>query len=315
MEKDDALMAVKQTWTKRPSLHTARSHPATAVYQEKIYFFGGGGAAFKSLNTVEIFDPKTNQFSFGADMPTHRSGAAAVTVNGKIYVMGGGFKKPDGKFQFYNLCEIYDPGENSWEKGPDLLQPHDYPAFALLHEEIYILGGHHPKATEGGPQTDPGFAFCEKLNLKKGLWEEIASLNVPRFALAAGLFQEKIIAFGGVAFSQNSFSEYDVIETYNPKDNQWTTDSHFALPWRAAAHGGMTFNGSIYIFGGYGTEGIHAHAAVYQPQEKDWDILPPLDEPRAAFTPVVIQNEVFLAGGWAKDGRTPLDSVSSLKLN
>lgn len=304
----------KKTWIKRPSLHTARSHPATAVYQDKIYLFGGGGPAFRSLNTTEIFDPKTNQWSFGKEMPTLRSGAAAVTVNEKIYVMGGGFKKPDGKFQFYDLVEIYDPKNDLWEKGPSLLQPHDYPAFALLNEEIYIIGGHHPKATEGGPQTDPGFAFSEKLNFNRGKWEEIASLNYPRFALSAGVLDQKIVAFGGVACSAKGFSEYDVIEIYDPEKNKWFTEKNFALPWPAAAQGGMTFKNGIYLFGGYSTEGIHTRSAFFHPQERDWNILPSLDEPRAAVTPVVIRNEVFLAGGWARDGRTPLQTVTSLQL-
>ncbi|MFI5303859.1 MAG: Kelch repeat-containing protein [Nitrospiria bacterium] len=304
----------KENWIVRPPLHTARSHPATAVYRDKIYLFGGGGPGFKSLNSVEVFDLKTNQWSFRTEMPTLRSGAMAATVNEKIYVMGGGFKKPDGRFQFYNICEIYNPDLDSWEKGPDLLQPHDYPGCAILNSEIYILGGHHPNATEGGPQSDPGFHFCEKLNLKTERWEEIAPLNYPRFALSGGALGNKIVAFGGVAFSSKGFSEYDVIESYDPVNNQWTTEKSFALPWPAAAQGGITFNESIYLFGGYNPEGIHPHAAYYPSGSKEWELLPPMNEPRAAFTPVVINNEVFLAGGWAKDGRSVLNSVSSLKL-
>jgi len=97
---------IKNKWLTRPSLHTARSHPATAAWRDKIFLFGGGGPGFKSLNTVEVYDLKTNQWSFRSEMPTLRSGAMAATVNDKIYVMGGGFKKPDGRFQFYNICEI-----------------------------------------------------------------------------------------------------------------------------------------------------------------------------------------------------------------
>lgn len=301
-------------WTKRPSLHTARSHPATAVYKERIYLFGGGGPGFKSLNSVEIFDPKENGWRSGADMPTLRSGAAAVTSGERIFVMGGGFKKQDGKFMFYNVTEIYYPETDSWERGPDMLQPHDYPAFAPLENEIYIIGGHHPKGTEGGPSTDPGFSFCEKLNLTRLQWEEVAPLNFPRFALSAGALNGKIVAFGGVASTPAGFREFDEIETYHPEKNQWTYDKAFSLPWHAAAHGGMTHQGRIYIFGGYGKEGIHTKGAFFNPEDKKWHSLPNLLEPQAAMTPVVIQNEIFLAGGWAKDGRTPVDSVSSLKL-
>lgn len=54
----------------------------------KLYLFGGGGPEFKSLQTVEIYDPKTDRWTFGPEMPTLRSGVVAVKLNDQAYVMG-----------------------------------------------------------------------------------------------------------------------------------------------------------------------------------------------------------------------------------
>ncbi|MDD5434842.1 MAG: hypothetical protein PH343_05370, partial [Nitrospira sp.] len=208
-------------WKIKKPLQTPRSHPATISYKGKIYVFGGGGPNFLSLDTVEIYDPHSDTWSWGAPMPTHRSGAVAELVNGKVYVIGGGYKKPDGKFRFLPTVEIYDPEHDRWEKGPDMLMPHDYPGIAVSGNNIYIMGGHHPDATEGGPSKDPGFTFCEVLDVNTGVWKEIAPLPVPRFALKGVVLEGNVIVTGGVAFANKSLTEYDLIDIYDPDNNIW----------------------------------------------------------------------------------------------
>ena len=327
-------------WTAKRALHTARSHPAAVSYKGRIYVFGGGGPNFLSLDTVEVYNPRNDQWSWGAPMPTHRSGAVAEVVNDRIYVLGGGYKKPDGKFRFLTTVEIYDPGKDRWEEGPDMLQPHDYPGVAVSGRHIYIMGGHHPDATEGGPSKDPGFTFCEVLDVSKGVWAEIAPLPVPRFALKGavlnmnnpsifnnpplspfskgglrgigaevGVSAEKVLATGGVAFTGQGLTEYDRIDIYDPDRDAWTQEEGLSLPWPAAAHGVCIHQGGLYIFGGYSTEGIHTRAACYDPGTKAWRMLSPIDKPRAAMGVVSIEETIYLVGGWEVDGRTVMDTV------
>jgi len=296
-------------WTAKTSLHTARSHPATVSYKGRIYVFGGGGPSFLSLDTVEVYDPRNDQWLWGAPMPTHRSGAVAGVVNGRVCVIGGGYKKPDGKFKFLTTVEIYDPAKDRWEKGPDMLMPHDYPGVAVSGKHIYIMGGHHPDATEGGPSKDPGFTFCEVLDVSKGVWAEIAPLPVPRFALKGAVLDGRIIATGGVAFTGQGLTEYDRIDIYDPDRDAWTQEEGLSLPWPAAAHGICIHQGGLYLFGGYSTEGIHTRAACYDPGTKAWKTLSPIDKPRAAMGVVSIEETIYLVGGWEVDGRTVMDTV------
>jgi N-acetylneuraminic acid mutarotase len=302
-----------RTWQIKSPLAIARSHPATAVYQSKIYVFGGGGSAFKSLNTVEVYDPIRDKWYAGKEMPTLRSGAMAITLGDRIYVIGGGFKKPDGKFRFLPTTEIYNPQTDAWEQGPDMLKPHDYPAAALLDGSIYIMGGHHPDATEGGPQTDPGFSFCERFRSEDSHWEEIAPLPTPRFALSAVVRGGRIYTLGGVAFTPQGFREYNCVEVYDPVCKVWSSQTNITLPWSAAAHAACIFNNRLYLFGGFsGKGGIGNQAAVYDFSSGTWSIVPPLLYPQAAMGVAIVDDTIYLIGGWSAD-RSVMNSVVAYK--
>jgi len=300
---------VAEGWGRRRAMDQARSHCPVATYEGKVYVFGGGAESFRSLNAVGIYDPDSDTWSSGCDMPTLRSGAVAVTCEDRVYIMGGGFKQADGTFRFLRAVEIYHPKTDSWEAGPDLIMPHDYPATAFLDGYIYVLGGHHPDATLGGPKTDPGFDFCERLNLATGEWEEIAPLPTARFALSAVTLDGKVLALGGVAFTPQGFNNFDHIEAFDPVKCEWYTDSSITLPWPAAGHGSCMLNGLLYLFGGYSGDAICARASVYDPAGGSWRELPSMPAPRAAMGVATLDSSICLFGGWADDGRTPLDTV------
>lgn len=295
-------------WRVLPELDQPRSHTPTVVIDGKVYIFGGGGPQFASLDSTSVYDPTANQWHNLRPMPTRRSGTYGCVIGGKAYVIGGGFKQPNGEFKFLPTVEIYDPATDQWEKGADMIAPHDYPGGAVLGEYIYIFGGHHPDATKGGPKTDPGFDFCERLNLKTGRWEEIARLPTPRFALSAVTIDTKILAMGGVAFRPEGFNNFTTIEEYDPTLDRWHVRSDFALPWPAAGQSNCVLRGDLYTFGGYSGDGIHARAARYDASAGRWLQLPDIPAPRAAAGIATHQSKVYLVGGWADDGRSPQTS-------
>ncbi len=285
-------------WKTFSALGEARSHPAVSVYQDKIYSFGGGGDAFKSLNLSEVYDPNLDQWSALSPMPTQRSGASAVTFGDAIYVMGGGFKKPDGRFKFLTTVEAYYPKEDRWETQPSLLQPHDYPACAVLDNKIYIIGGHHPDATEGGPQTDPAFSFTERWDVSSKPWESVDDMPTPRFAASAITIDDQLWVLGGVAATPEGFHEYDLIEVYDPKTSRWAQSS-LALPSSSAGQGAVVFKNRLYIFGGFREGiGICKLGNVLDLKNKTWSVLPPMPLDRAAMGLAVVGSTIYLIGGW-----------------
>jgi N-acetylneuraminic acid mutarotase len=284
-----------------------------AEYQGKIYVFGGGGTDFKSLNSTEIYDPETDAWHQGADMPTNRSGAVAAVLHDQIYVMGGGVRHPDGKFDFFKTVEIYHPETDTWSEGPDMRMPHDYPSAAVMNGCIYVLGGHHPEATKGGPMTDPGFSFCEVLAPGTRIWQEIAPMPTPRFAFASVVLNNRILALGGAGLRKDGFKNFDVVESYDPVTNQWS-EAGFKLPWPAAGAGVCVNNNRLYISGGNNGEKIEERFACYRPDLHQWTGLDPLKEGRIVMGTVTIGEMIYLIGGRGADGKTPLASMDAYRI-
>jgi N-acetylneuraminic acid mutarotase len=289
----------------------ARSHCAAAALGPHVYTFGGGGPGFQALNTVECYDPAKEAWSSRAPMPTARSGIVAVAFQDRIYVMGGGFKRPDGTFQFLTAVEIYDPQTDSWTKGPDLLRRHDAPAATVLGGRIYLMGGHSPDAREG-PLTDPAFAFSEVFDVVNGRWMELSPMPTPRFSLAAIAWEGRVLAMGGGAFKDGAFHNYDVIETYNPARGEWQPAEEGHLPWRAAGVASVVMGGAIYVFGGNDGEAIQPTAARYD-RTRGWKVLDQMPEPRAAATAVALNATIYLIGGRAADGKTPTNTLMAFR--
>ncbi|MHB8482894.1 MAG: Kelch repeat-containing protein [Nitrospiria bacterium] len=289
-------------------METERSHCGASSANGQLFVFGGGGLNFKSLQTVEVYDPQEDRWTFSTPMPTLRSGLVSVVLNHQIYVMGGGFKNPDGTFNFMTVVELFDPVRHSWEKGPSLKTKHDAPSATFYHDTIYLFGGHHPEAA-GGPLTDPAFAFSEKLDLRLQEWKEIAPLPTPRFSLGTVSIGNKIWAMGGGAFRDNRFQNFDLIEIFDPEKGTWEQNLPVRLPWPSAGIGACALNNRIYVFGGNDGTRISSRAAVYDLAGKKWEELEPMPEPRAAPSVTVLNGMIYLVGGRDASGKIPTNTL------
>ena len=138
-------------------MHAARSHFALASYNGKIYVFGGGGIG-SPASTAQRYTTQKNAWLNGKDMPTVRSGTLPLSERQNIR-HGWRLKTSGWEVSVFRTVEIYDPENDTWTNGPDMLMPHDYPTSVVYNGSIYVIGGHHPDAVNGGPMTDPGFPF------------------------------------------------------------------------------------------------------------------------------------------------------------
>ncbi|HEY5096267.1 MAG TPA: kelch repeat-containing protein [Candidatus Eremiobacteraceae bacterium] len=65
----------------------ARDFFDSGVINGRLYAVGGDSKGY--LNSVEAYDPETNNWIAKASMPTARDGLAAGVVNGTLYAVGG----------------------------------------------------------------------------------------------------------------------------------------------------------------------------------------------------------------------------------
>jgi len=131
------------TWTKKANMPTKRAALSTSVVSGKIYAIGGcipWRDAWKELSTVEVYDPATDTWTKGADMPTRRCWHAASAVNGKIYAIGG-MIVTGVKWPMVSDVEVYYPAVDRWTKKRSMPTRRGSHAASAVNRKIYVIGG------------------------------------------------------------------------------------------------------------------------------------------------------------------------------
>jgi N-acetylneuraminic acid mutarotase len=114
---------------------------ASAVLNDKIYIIGG--VSPNEENILQIYDCKTNNWSYGASLPITLSGVVAVAITGyhapeRIYVFGGYFT---GSNQPSNYNWVYDPANDSWTSGKVMPTNRRDLGVANVDDQLYAIGG------------------------------------------------------------------------------------------------------------------------------------------------------------------------------
>ena len=134
------LDTVTGTWTQGLSLPQAIQIPASAVFGNNIYAFGKSGGYFKYDIVMDSWT------SFTGPLSGHGYASEAVTVEDKIYLIGG---SSGSIYVAYKNTEIYDPVSDTWTIGPDLYAGrYQFGAVYLdQNKKLYAVGGRDEHAS------------------------------------------------------------------------------------------------------------------------------------------------------------------------
>ncbi len=148
-----------------------------------------------ATDTVECYDPKTNQWTYRTSMSSKRLEHAAVLgPDGNIYVFGGAKSPSDALAHDYlDTTEVYDPDTDTWSQRKSMPAGKAFHAAVLGSDNrIYILGG----SEEGESSRPLGDVYI--YDPAKDSWSRGPSMNIPRSTLAAVATPDgKIYAIGG----------------------------------------------------------------------------------------------------------------------
>jgi hypothetical protein len=103
-------------WTPKSDMTFVKADPSAAVYNNKLYVFGGYDRDVSCvklfLNETLEYDPTTDTWTQLTNMPTARWGHIAVEFNGLIHVFAG-----EASTGLTGVHEIYDPSTDTWSTG------------------------------------------------------------------------------------------------------------------------------------------------------------------------------------------------------
>src|SRR5438445_7891106 len=117
----------------------ARADATASVLQDGRVLIAGGQSSGSAVNTLEIFDPNSGNFSNAGTMSSPRQDhAAAVLSDGRVLIAGG---SSDGT-NALNTTDIYDPQAGSVSAGPVMSTPRArHTATTLLDGTVVVIGG------------------------------------------------------------------------------------------------------------------------------------------------------------------------------
>ncbi len=98
-----------------PDIPTGRFDHAVIYDGDYVYAIGGRIASGESVRTVEAYDMDARVWYNLPPMLDMRSGHTACLIDGKIYVIGGGYYPPnESDFTVVATAEVYNPDTGTW---------------------------------------------------------------------------------------------------------------------------------------------------------------------------------------------------------
>jgi hypothetical protein len=247
-----------------------------------ITLFGDNNAhaGFTYLNTSTNFTG--SYWNAVASMTTARAYCGVVTVNDKVYVIGG----YDGS-SYLGTCEEYDPSTNTWATKTSMPTPRAGLALATDLGVIYAIGG----------EDGTGFlGTCEMYDPSTDTWTSLTPMPTARRGLGAtySFFTNKVYAIGGTNGTTLATNE-----EYDPATNTWAAKA--AMP-TARYNLGIFFLSSAWgdINAMMGTLGSGFQTGVVEFYNSATNIWAPntiTGTPREAHAVAAVPQGLYVIGG------------------
>ena len=191
---------LRDAWTRRAAMPTARGALAVAVLGDRIHALGG--AAGDPLGAHEVYDPVAGRWTAANAMPTARDHLAAVAFQGRVWALGG--RRAFLGAQYPNV-EIYDPATDSWRTGTPLPAGRGGIAAVALADRVLVFGGEAPLRI---------FNATEMYEVAGNRWIAKAPMPTPRHGIGAAVVGGRVIVPGGG--TEPGFAATTVTEAYTP---------------------------------------------------------------------------------------------------
>ncbi|MBI4854283.1 MAG: hypothetical protein HY819_20990 [Acidobacteria bacterium] len=241
--------------------------------------------SLKALSSIEYYDPKANKLVSVTSLPIALYDLAAVTLNNKIYLIGG----YNSKAIALNRVYAFNPENNKMTKLAPLPAPRAGLRATVVDGKIYVFGGKTKLPNKEALVYNP----------ENNKWKKLAPMSTPREQVALNVVDGKILVAGGKGLknlSLTTFEEYDIAA------NKWKQLTPLLNPRVNAT--ALALNNKLYLVGGYKVNGIKqepiTNIEVYDPLTKIWKTLPSLVLPENIVGASISEKELHMFTNEAK---------------
>ncbi len=227
------------------------NHHAAEVWNGKLYVFGGMGPA---AGKTQIYDPATDRWTLGPDVPFAAGSSASALIDGKIFVAGGivGNRNTTGR------VAMFDPATGSWSERAPMPLPRNHAASATDGRRLYVFGGRGPGSGDGNMVAN-GFGDVQIYDPATDRWttstdaeSDLPPLPQARGGMGKAVYLDgEFYVLGGETKDGDGASPegvYARVDIYDPVTRRWRAGP----PMPVARHGifPLAIGGRIYVAGG-----------------------------------------------------------------
>jgi hypothetical protein len=243
-------------WAVARDLPVPVNHPNAAAGPDgRLWVLGFLGRRAVPDRRGFVYDPADDTWADAPSLPAGRvRGDAAVVVRGRELLLIGG-----SAVRGVTLCDAFDVDTGTYRILPDLPEPRDHAAAAVIEGVLYVSAG-----TEGAP--DALLSTTWRLDEAAGQWTPLAPLPTPRGVAGFGTLDGRLVLLGGEGDApeavDGAFAEIDL---YDPVLDRWTSLGALSGPRRA--FGTAVVGGTLYLAGGadrFGTSPLD-HFTAWRP--------------------------------------------------
>jgi len=275
-------------WEVKTNLTYPVADVPVVTYNGKLYAFGGydnGGDNPK--NYTQIYDPSTDSWTLGADMPTARWGATVSVVDDVAYVFAGAINSS----AYTNVCEAYNITANSWSSKTNVPAEIAYQGLMSVPYQgnIYLFYK----------------TYVYMYNVTADSYVQKASSTYSITWATCAIIDDVVYLLGGYDYGTSAAS--NVVRAYNITSDTWD-DSYDTAPYAAwgTTRDNPVINGKIYYGYGQGPSGTyHTKMYEYDPISKTWAQLSNANYDRDGLGCGVVDGNLYCVGGRNQSAPAP----------
>jgi N-acetylneuraminic acid mutarotase len=195
-------------WRAIPDLPQSVHHPAVVSDGKRVFVIGGlTGLAARPMDDVFAFDPIKNSWEQLGRLNDFRGAAAAASLDGVVYIIGGNTTAGSGADM-----EYYDASRGVWNGLHSMSASRSLLAAASADGRIYAVGG-----SKGSLNKNLG--TTEIFDLSRKSWEIVSDMLIPRSGHAAVAVDGRVYVLGG----ESKMGTIAEVESFNPQNKSWST--------------------------------------------------------------------------------------------
>ncbi|EFC41189.1 hypothetical protein NAEGRDRAFT_70995 [Naegleria gruberi] len=298
-------------WEKKQNMLTKRSDLSAQTIGNLIYLTGGctsnqpiaKDATCPSItNSMEIYNPQTNSFTFGKAMPRPRYRHTTVAIQNRyLFVIGG----RDLNENIITQVDVFDTVNGNWTIHNATLTSDccsDSIAFVLKdsngNENIYLPGGYYANYTTSGKVLQ----LTTKNGVYSGTFQSglVSDMNVKRGDSMTLTYNNKAYVIGG--FLEDNFCKpITTVEVYDSSTNKWTITS--PLSHERADGAAIMVGSALFVLGGESKDkSCNVSLPVSDVEKFDtasgkWSDFVALPTARFRQTGEIVNNVMYVFGG------------------